>query len=498
MLEIETTSDDGQVCVSGYLIIGVALILFVQARNVYPQLLLGRLFFSLGGAAVSTMVTAVLPTMCLNPKKSLDGLSGNGIGQGHAPSVSVSSQLTVTPARYRSHSPASSAKIAADSEDAETFRSSTSKIAGFAGMLTGCGALIALGVFLPLPAVFEKNGASAEMAWQSTYYVVALIAGLISGLCFIGFRNLSSGTAINRATNGNITAQDSNVADLLRRLRTAFILGFQNSNIGLGYLGGLVARASSVAISLFIPLLVNAMFLESGLCHEDQIDRPGGLPDLKVACPRAYKLSAALTGVSQVVALLAAPGFGYLSAKKNFRNLPILVAATSGMIGFPLFATQFDPDDQQKSKRALAFISVCFIGVSQIGAIVCSLGGLSAAVLQEKSTESRAIDSDRSAPNEQSDHDVPLINNSEHSALLPRAAAVDLQSNASLKGSIAGMYSLYGGAGILFLTKTGGSMFDDLSPGAPFYIMAVFNAILLFATLSKVLMENAKQAKLAS
>lgn len=39
------------VCVAGYTIVGVALFIFVQARNVYPQLLLARVLFSIGGAA---------------------------------------------------------------------------------------------------------------------------------------------------------------------------------------------------------------------------------------------------------------------------------------------------------------------------------------------------------------------------------------------------------------------------------------------------------------
>ena len=39
------------VCVLGYTIVGFALLLFVQARNIYPQLLLARVFFSIGGAA---------------------------------------------------------------------------------------------------------------------------------------------------------------------------------------------------------------------------------------------------------------------------------------------------------------------------------------------------------------------------------------------------------------------------------------------------------------
>jgi MFS family permease len=39
------------VAVMGYTIVGIALWVFVQAKNVYPQLLLGRVLFSLGGSA---------------------------------------------------------------------------------------------------------------------------------------------------------------------------------------------------------------------------------------------------------------------------------------------------------------------------------------------------------------------------------------------------------------------------------------------------------------
>lgn len=39
------------VCVAGYTIVGISLFIFVQARNVYPQLLLARILFSVGGAA---------------------------------------------------------------------------------------------------------------------------------------------------------------------------------------------------------------------------------------------------------------------------------------------------------------------------------------------------------------------------------------------------------------------------------------------------------------
>jgi hypothetical protein len=45
------------------------------------------------------------------------------------------------------------------------------------------------------------------------------------------------------------------------------------------------------------------------------------------------------------------------------------------------------------------------------------------------------------------------------------------------------MYSFAGGAGILLLTKAGGALFDTWTPGAPFFLMAIFNAVLLVAIL---------------
>ena len=39
------------VAVIGYSVIGLSLFLFVQARNVYPQLLLARILFAVGATA---------------------------------------------------------------------------------------------------------------------------------------------------------------------------------------------------------------------------------------------------------------------------------------------------------------------------------------------------------------------------------------------------------------------------------------------------------------
>jgi hypothetical protein len=48
---------------------------------------------------------------------------------------------------------------------------------------------------------------------------------------------------------------------------------------------------------------------------------------------------------------------------------------------------------------------------------------------------------------------------------------------------MAGVYSWFGGAAILLLTKLGGYLFDSWSTGAPFYLMAIFNGMLLLASI---------------
>lgn len=72
--------------------------------------------------------------------------------------------------------------------------------------------------------------------------------------------------------------------------------------------------------------------------------------------------------------------------------------------------------------------------------------------------------------------------------LAPSAPAAEddddeMVSRVRLKGSVAGVYSWCGGMAILLLTKLGGYLFDTWSTGAPFYLMAGFNGILLLASI---------------
>jgi hypothetical protein len=46
-------------------------------------------------------------------------------------------------------------------------------------------------------------------------------------------------------------------------------LAARDPRITLAYIGGLVARADSIVISLFIPTVVSHYFVETGLCTVD-------------------------------------------------------------------------------------------------------------------------------------------------------------------------------------------------------------------------------------
>lgn len=420
--------------------------------------------------------------------------------------LSISSELTITPARIASASSQSAPAVPKQTHHA-TPSSDSSRVAGLVGVCAGCGALLALGLFLPIPARLERAGASSDQAWKHSYYIVAAVAMAVAAVCFFGFRNLQGedGKGLHRLLPRSQTRPgQQELEDDLKsawvRFRMAFMLAFNNGDIGIGYVGGFVARASSVALSLFIPLLVNAHFQSSGLCLEDMIDdmiedrsdNPSGLPDLKRSCPKAYILAAQLSGVASLVGLIVAHPFGYSSSISKRFHLPLVFAAVLGVIGYIVFPITFAPEKTNSKGSAIDYLVACLLGMSQIGAVVSSLAILSSAVLKE-SAERQMLSQNPStnttgagSPTTEHADGQAGFGASESSTLLPKDPQPDYPNLVSLKGAIAGIYSLFGGAGILLLTKAGGYLFDSLSFGSPFYIMAIFNALLLVLCISRI------------
>lgn len=538
-----------KVAVMGYVIVALSLFLFVQATNVFPQLLLGRLLFSLGAAATTTMVTAVLPTMTYSPPPSIiesEAPRRGSSGALHTMSPSISSEITITPDRLTTPSSArrySSHHVRPVTPDASA--KSTSNLAGLVGMFTGLGALLALAIFLPLPARFQQSGVAPSEAVADSYYIVGSIAFVVALACSFGLQKLpgeenkgwSNLFSVSGEKFGDASDDSRPRLSYLHLLFEALALGFRDVNVGLGYLGGFVARASSVAVSLFIPLFANAYFISHGYCE------PGdnkSTEEIKQACRRAYVLAAMITGTSQLVALISAPIFGYLCGQYKKYNQPIILASVAGIVGYIAFGLQKSPDPKSADGSYGVFFIAALLGISQIGAIVCSLGLLGRGIQGDEADINAAEEDERlqgsathagmhhnSRPHAISRHVLdpdpeatpvasPLVQphsgnhslshrsshsdmsdgspyqanaNAESDPLLPshfrRLPASSLPSSrAHLKGSIAGVYSLAGGAGILLLTKLGGVMFDELDKGAAFFLMAGFNAVLMIGAVS--------------
>ena len=151
---------------------------------------------------------------------------------------------------------------------------------------------------------------------------------------------------------------------------------------------------------------------------------------------------------------------------------------------------------QAKGEHASSwiFVIMALLGISQIGAIVCSLGLLGRSVLgshverEQLAPASPDLVAQVEGPSSTSNNTAgstiassePNVN-SEYAAEDAPLLRARGSSNNHLKGSIAGVYSLAGGVGILLLTKIGGLLFDKVSPVAPFLMISAFNFLLLAA-----------------
>ncbi|MCJ1314355.1 hypothetical protein MMC25_008037 [Agyrium rufum] len=415
------------------------------------------------------MLTAILPSMTL-PENPVLPVDAEIVGA--PPTSSDVTEGSPTQAR------ADASQIFLDADE-DNSAGSSSKLAGIVGLFTGFGALLALGLFLPLPAHFQKLAYSPGEAVQYSYYITAAVSLIASGLCFVGLRNLRG--EANKTWRTFKSEHSGSRRSMFRSyfglLMEAVKLGFQNALIGIAYIGGFVARASSVGISLFIPLYVNAYYVSSGICNSDPTSDPS---EIKSGCRQAYIMAAKLTGTSQLVALVLAPVFGYAGSRYQRYNMPLIVAALAGIFGYGGFALlKFSGED----RNVLVYFSVALIGVSQIGCIVCSLGSLSRGILGLEQPKRKCQNGESSTAAAADEPGTENANDfsTEGDCLLSKPLQERNNLN-YLKGSIAGIYSFGGGVGILLLTKLGGWLFDTSSPAAPFYMLASFNIALLLAT----------------
>ena len=69
------------------------------------------------------------------------------------------------------------------------------------------------------------------------------------------------------------------------------------------------------------------------------------------------------------------------------------------------------------------------------------------------------------------------------SAITASQTLIGQEAPPAYRGSVVGMFSMFGAAGILFISSIGGWVFDHISPVAPFILIGIANAALFFAAL---------------
>ncbi|KAI8907611.1 major facilitator superfamily domain-containing protein [Powellomyces hirtus] len=380
---------------AGFFIMAIGLAGFTFPTKLYPDLLLVRLVFAVGGAASSAMMTGVL------------------------------------------------ADYAAEE--------SRGKVSGLVGLVSGCGALIALFVLLRLPPKFGDGTHGLRV----TFFITAGISVAAAVLMWTALQSSSRmRLAVSHSTTSSPPLSPISVADSAERnlsteailtpqpapaslhhrkpLKTIAkegILAGRDLRILLGYAGSFLARGDTIILTLFLPLWVYKYYLDSGMCTA-----PGGPedPDIKTHCREAYLKASVLSGIAQTFALIGAPIFGYLT-DRFYRPFPILFAGLLGVLSYALVHMQSVPTQR------IMFLYMILIGFAEIGLVVGSLALVTATY-------------------------VP----------------------AHIRGSVAGMSSLFGAAGILLNTRLGGALFDSWVSTAPFFIMAILHVVFCLVAVAVV------------
>ncbi|KAG7661968.1 uncharacterized protein J8A68_004468 [[Candida] subhashii] len=370
---------------SSFLIIALALFGYgVLSRNLVPDLFIFRCIFAIGVTGCMSMVTVLL------------------------------NELSFSDFTFRKFIPGS---IIDESQEEETTQQKRNgRFAALMGISTGLGAIFAVSTFVPLPVKLTDLFPKLDLEDGLKYsYIIVMLFSILSFIFLIN--------SLYQSTNSRSEIKPEGYCHLLKR---GLKFSKSNKSAQLAYLGAFVARSTTVATSIFIPLMVYEWYYNIGQCDSDTTW------DGKLTCHDGYVFSAILTGVAQTVALVSAPIWGMLiDSSRVGKYTTLLIASIVGVIGNFTLSLLNDNYHSYNPKTITCFISVSIIGLSQIGLIISSMSILSG-----------------------------------------------ISNVHEIMGSLSGLYSFSGGIGIMILTLLGGSLSDYWILG-PFFVLGNFNMILL-------------------
>ncbi|CAI5756928.1 unnamed protein product [Candida verbasci] len=392
---------------SSFLILSIALFGygFINSRLV-PDMFIFRCVFAIGVTGVMSMITVLLNELTLSDFELRKLLFWKNSVE-YQP-VDESNQVDVK---------------------------TNGKFSAIMGVSTGLGAIVSVSVLVTLP-VKLANSWDIDMKWGLKYsYLIVMFFAIISFAMLMLFLYDN-----NKIPQQELTL-DEEKRPYLEILKQGIEFSKHNKQAQYAYVGALVARSTTVATSMFIPLLVYNWYYNVGDCKIGNGNWAG-----KISCYDGYIFSAILTGVAQTIALVSAPLWGYLIDSPKFGKFKTL--ALSGLIGaIGNLGLSFINNDFKKynPKTFTCFLFVSIIGLSQIGLVISSMSVLSA------------------------------INNAH-----------------DIMGSLSGLYSFSGGIGIMIITLVGGFISDYWILG-PFFILGLLNLLILVTFYSFMRGENYKQ-----
>jgi MFS family permease len=344
---------------------GIGLILYPLAQNVYPQLLIYRLIFALGAAASGSMITAILA----------DYINENDKG----------------------------------------------KVSGLVGTFSGLGAILGAFILIPLPIWLKSTFNDDSLSLRMSFFYVGIFALVFSFFLIFSLRSSNddffssfyaklcgyrravaedgphlessystipsdvdqketspdSDSSIEKIASSSVnnTSRNESIGCTLpgvleqtsmyssKPFWSLIWIGLQKISspyIFLSYLGGFVARGDSIVITLFLPLWIQAFYQDTGVCMKDAIEDK---------CHEATIKTQIYSGIAQTCTLIGAPLFGFLSDKLKRRSWALLIASLVSFLGY--FLVFFIPDPV--NYKQYMFPLLVLIGFGEIGMIVTSL-----------------------------------------------------------------------------------------------------------------------------
>eukprot|EP00931_Biecheleriopsis_adriatica_P090625 TRINITY_DN64588_c0_g1_i1.p1 TRINITY_DN64588_c0_g1~~TRINITY_DN64588_c0_g1_i1.p1 ORF type:complete len:480 (+),score=61.21 TRINITY_DN64588_c0_g1_i1:57-1496(+) len=207
----------------------------------------------------------------------------------------------------------------------------------------------------------------------------------------------------------------------------------------LVFASGFMARAGATVVSVYVSLWVNEHYLRHELCGQM---RSGDLAQTlcgeelvpsteKSACRNGFTRASIISGVLQTSALVFAPIAGHISERFS----PMKATAASAALG------------------AVSYLS---------WSLLSSPEGIAPVLI------------------------AMLVGTGEISMVISSTRLTASMSPPELRGIVAGCFSLFGGAGVLFAGVVGGLLFDTIGGAAPFGVIGLLDLALCFCFIMKL------------